>query len=159
MSFRASLLIGDKKGRVGLGVAKGADVQLAVEKAYRQAKKRLVRVPLLNGTIPHVVLHKFGAAQVLLKPAPVGTGLKCGGAVRVVMELAGVPTVEAIEKLRISERLQSSSTKTTPAPAASTLQVVPEEKKTIRKKTPVASKPKTTTRAPKKASSKTEDAA
>lgn len=91
MSFRAALVIGDKKGRVGFGVAKGADVALSVDKAYRQAKKKLVKVPMVNGTIPHMVLYKFGSAQVLMKPAPKGTGLKCGGALRVVFELAGVP--------------------------------------------------------------------
>lgn len=91
MSFRAALVIGDKKGRVGLGVAKGADVQLSMDKAYRQAKKHLVRVTLENDTITHPVLAKFGSAEVLLKPAPKGVGLKCGGAARVVLEMAGVP--------------------------------------------------------------------
>ena len=91
MNFRAAIVIGDRKGRVSLGVAKGADVQLSMEKAYRLAKKHLLRVPLVDDTIPHVVRTKFGSAEVLLKPAPRGTGLKCGGAVRVILELAGVP--------------------------------------------------------------------
>lgn len=91
MSFRAALVIGDKKGRVGFGVAKGADVALSVDKAYRQAKKNMVTVPMKNGTIPHQVLLKYGSAQVMIKPAPQGTGLKCGGALRIVLELAGVP--------------------------------------------------------------------
>ncbi len=97
MSFRCALVIGDKKGKVGLGVAKGADVQISVEKAYKQAKKNLVTVPLVNETIPHPVLMKFGSAQVLLKPAPKGTGLKSGGAARVVLEFAGVPN--AVSKI------------------------------------------------------------
>ncbi len=97
MRFRASLVIGDRRGRVGFGVAKGADVAMAVEKAFRQAKKNMITVPLVKETIPHQVLSKFAAASVLLKPAPQGTGLKCGGPTRVVLELAGVPN--AVSKL------------------------------------------------------------
>lgn len=97
MRFRAAIVIGDRRGRVGFGVAKGADVSMAVEKAFRQAKKNLVKVPLVNETIPHEVGRKFAAAKVLLKPAPQGTGLKCGGPTRVVLELAGVPN--AVSKL------------------------------------------------------------
>jgi small subunit ribosomal protein S5 len=97
MRFRASVVIGDRRGRVGFGVAKGADVAMAVEKAFRQAKKSLIAVPLVKETIPHQVERKFAAASVLLKPAPQGTGLKCGGPTRVVLELAGVPN--AVSKL------------------------------------------------------------
>lgn len=97
MSFRCALVIGDKKGRVGLGVAKGADVQISIEKAYRQARKNIVTVPLVDETIPHPIWMKFGSALVLLKPAPKGTGLKSGGAMRVVLELAGVPN--AVSKI------------------------------------------------------------
>lgn len=97
MSFRTALLIGDKKGQVALGVAKGADVQISIEKAYRQAKKNLVRVPLVNDTIPHEIVMKYGSASVLLKPAPKGTGLKAGGAIRMVLEIAGVPN--AVSKI------------------------------------------------------------
>ncbi|MBI4713925.1 30S ribosomal protein S5 [Candidatus Uhrbacteria bacterium] len=93
MSFRAALVIGDKKGKVGFGIAKGSDVQIAVEKAYRQAKKNVITVPMQNETIPHAVWVKEGSAIVLLKPAPKGTGLKSGGAVRMVLEYAGVPNV------------------------------------------------------------------
>lgn len=93
MRFRATVVIGDRKGRVGYGVAKAADVSAAVNKAVTQAKKRLMTVPLVNETIPHQVESKFGASKVLMKPAPKGTGVKAGGAMRVVMELAGVPNV------------------------------------------------------------------
>ncbi|MEK7665329.1 MAG: 30S ribosomal protein S5 [Patescibacteria group bacterium] len=93
MRFRVCLIIGDRNGRVGYGVAKGADVQLSVEKAFRQAKKHLMRIPLVNETISFPVLAKYGASKVLLKPAPKGTGIKSGGAVRVVLELAGVPNI------------------------------------------------------------------
>lgn len=91
MRFRACLIIGDRKGRVGMGVAKGADVAMSVEKAFRKAKKNLVTIPLTHETLPHVIDRKFAAAHVLLKPAPEGTGLKCGGPVRVILELGGVP--------------------------------------------------------------------
>lgn len=93
MSFRCALVIGDKKGRVGLGVAKGGDVQIAVDKAYRQAKKNVLTVPMVHETIPHPISIKYGSAMILLKPAPKGTGLKSGGAVRIVLEYAGVPNV------------------------------------------------------------------
>lgn len=91
MRFRATLIIGDRRGRVGMGVAKGGDVAMSVEKAFRKAKKAMITIPMSHGTIPHVVDRKFAAAHVLLKPAPEGTGLKCGGAVRVILELGGVP--------------------------------------------------------------------
>lgn len=93
MRFRATIIVGDGKGRVGFGVAKGVDVQAAVAKATRQAQKRVVRIPLVHETIPHAVRAKFSAATVLLKPAPKGTGVKAGGAVRVVFELAGIQNV------------------------------------------------------------------
>ena len=91
MRFRVCLIIGDRKGRVGIGIAKGADVAASVEKAFRQAKKHLITVVLVKETIPHEVMSKFGAAQVMLKPAPQGVGLKSGGPTRMVLELAGVP--------------------------------------------------------------------
>lgn len=97
MRFRTCLIIGDKKGRVGMGVAKGTDVAASVEKAFRQAKKNLITVPIVDGTIPHAVHVKLGAAKLMLKPAPQGTGLKSGGALRVVLELAGVPN--AVSKI------------------------------------------------------------
>lgn len=95
MRFRACVIIGDRKGRVGFGIAKGGDVQQSVNKAATQAKKRLLTVPLRNETIPHTVYQKFAAANIILKPAPKGTGIKAGGAVRVVLELAGVPNAVA----------------------------------------------------------------
>lgn len=95
LSFRACVIIGDRAGRVGFGVAKGKDVQLGVEKAARQAKKNLIRVPLVKETIPHTVVCKYKAAKILLKPAPIGSGIIAGGAVRVVLELAGIPNVSS----------------------------------------------------------------
>jgi len=93
MRFRALTVIGNRKGRVGFGLAKGLDVAAATAKATAKARKALMTVPLVNETIPHAVTAKFSAAVVLLKPAPKGTGVKAGGAVRIVLELAGVPNV------------------------------------------------------------------
>lgn len=93
MRFRALIVIGNRKGRVGFGIAKGVDVAGATGKATTQARKALITVPVENETIPHQVLAKFAAARVLLKPAPKGTGIKAGGAVRTVLDLAGVPNV------------------------------------------------------------------
>jgi small subunit ribosomal protein S5 len=95
LSFRATVLIGDRKGRVGYGVEKGKDVQIAVEKAVNQAKKILFRVTMDDNSIPHVVEAKFKAAKVLIKPAPKGSGIIAGGAVRTVLEMAGVPNASA----------------------------------------------------------------
>lgn len=93
MSFRATVVVGDGKGRVGMGIPKGRDVGLAVTKAQTQAKKNLMFVPLVKGTIPHEVKVKFKAAQVMLKPAPSGRGIIAGGVVRIVAKLAGVQNI------------------------------------------------------------------
>jgi small subunit ribosomal protein S5 len=94
--FRATVVIGDEKGRVGVGIAKGADVQQAVTKAKTAAKKNILTVNLKdNRTIAHEVKAKFSAAEVLLKPAGVGHGLRAGGAVRFVLSLAGIKDATA----------------------------------------------------------------
>lgn len=93
MRFRACVAIGDKKGRIGLGMAKGADVSMAVNKAVNNAKKAVLEVPMVNDTIPHEVHHKYGSAKVLLKPAKQGHGVIAGGALRIMFELAGVKNV------------------------------------------------------------------
>lgn len=95
MSFRALVVVGDRHGRVGFGLDKGKDVQLAVDKSTRKAKKNLIKVPMQNETITHMVNSKFKASRVMLKPAPRGSGIIAGGAVRVVLELAGVPNVSS----------------------------------------------------------------
>lgn len=95
LSFRTCVIIGDRHGRVGYGVAKGKDVQMGVEKAVNQARKRLIKVPIVKETIPHLVFKKYKAASVMLKPAPKGSGIIAGGAARVVMELAGIPNVSS----------------------------------------------------------------
>ncbi len=94
--FRATVALGDEKGRVGVGIAKGLDVQSAVNKAKTGAKKNILTIDLKNGrTIPHEVSAKYSAARVLLKPAAEGHGLKAGGAVRFVLSLAGVKDATA----------------------------------------------------------------
>ena len=93
MRFRVCMAIGNKKGEVAIGLAKGADVAIAVNKAVNKAKKNIIKVPIVNGTIPHEVFQKEGAAKVLLKPGRKGRGVIAGGAVRVVLELAGVRNV------------------------------------------------------------------
>ncbi|MEK7653222.1 MAG: 30S ribosomal protein S5 [Patescibacteria group bacterium] len=93
MRFRAAVLVGDRKGRIGFGLAKGKDVSDSVGKASKKAEKNLIKVNLTKGTIPHGVLQKYGAAKVMLKPAPVGTGIISGGSVRLVLELLGVENI------------------------------------------------------------------
>ncbi len=93
--FRATVIIGDGKGRVGAGIAKGLDVQQAVAKARVAAKRNVITVPLDGRTIPHETWAKFSAAQVRLKPAKMGHGLVAGGAVRVVLSMAGVKDITA----------------------------------------------------------------
>jgi small subunit ribosomal protein S5 len=93
-SFRALVIIGNKNGKVGVGLAKGADVTIAVEKAVNQAKKYLINVAITeNKSIPQMVEAKFGAAKVMLKPAPKGRGIIAGGAVRTICSLAGIENV------------------------------------------------------------------
>ncbi len=93
MRFRATVAIGDKKGKIGLGMAKGADVALAVNKAVNNAKKVMIEISIVNDTIPHEIFHKFGAAKVLLKPARQGRGVIAGGAIRMLLELVGIKNV------------------------------------------------------------------
>lgn len=90
MRFSALLVVGDKKGKVGVGLAKAPDVRSAIKKAVASAKKRMINIPLRGKTLPYSVLEKFSAAKVLLKPAPPGSGIIAGGAIRVVLEAAGV---------------------------------------------------------------------
>lgn len=89
-SLSVLVVVGDKKGRVGVGLGKASEVQSAVRKATTYAKKHLIEVPLKGRTIPHSILVKKGAAKVLLKPAREGTGVIAGGAVRVVVEACGI---------------------------------------------------------------------
>jgi small subunit ribosomal protein S5 len=95
MSFRAVVVAGDKKGKVGIGIDKGKDVSQAIEKATRRAKKDLVSVVIVEGTIPHEVMAKSGPAIILLKPQKKGRGLVAGGAVRTICDLAGIKNISS----------------------------------------------------------------
>ncbi len=93
LSFRAIVVVGNKKGQVGMGVAKAAEVIIAIQKAVADARKNLVTVPIFNTTIPHMITGKSGAGSVILKPASKGTGVIAGGAVRAVLELSGIENI------------------------------------------------------------------
>jgi small subunit ribosomal protein S5 len=95
MSFRACVVIGDKKGRVAVALGKGADVTLAVNKAVSKAKKNIVHVPMVNGSIPHEIYNKFGSAKILIKPASSGRGIIAGGVSRVIFDLAGIQDISS----------------------------------------------------------------
>ena len=93
--FSALVVVGDEKGRIGVGNGKSAEVPEAIKKATDDAKKNLVKISLVNGTLPHEYTTNFGSSKVILKPAVEGTGVIAGGAVRPVLELAGVKNVTA----------------------------------------------------------------
>ena len=95
MGFRAVVVVGDMKTKVGLGIGKAAEVSAAIRKGVEAAKKDSMEVPLVEGTIPHDVTGRFSASQVILRPAPHGTGVIAGGAVRTILELAGLKNIVA----------------------------------------------------------------
>ena len=95
LSFRAIVIVGNKKGQVGMGVAKAAEVIVAIQKAVADGRKNLVTVTIFKTTIPHMITGKSGAGSVVLKPASQGTGVIAGGAVRAVLELSGIENILA----------------------------------------------------------------
>jgi len=107
-SFRATVVIGDRKGRVGVAAAKGKDVSEAVEKAISRAKKDVIDVPIKNDTIPAEVIAKHSSAIVLLKPAKAGKGIIAGGASRAVLALSGIRNVTAKILGRTSNKLTNA---------------------------------------------------
>ena len=126
MKFAALVVIGDQKGTIGVGQGKAAEVPDAIRKAIEDAKKNLVTISLKGSSIPHEVIGEFGAGRVLLKPAPAGTGVIAGGAVRAVVEVAGIKdirtkclrsrnpqnvvnaTVEGLKSLRTAEQVAAA---------------------------------------------------
>jgi len=92
-SFAAIVVVGDKKGQVGVGLGKAGEVPEAIKKAGKQAKKNLMKIPLEGSTIPHETLGHFGASQVLMKPAPEGTGIIASSSVRAILEVAGIQNI------------------------------------------------------------------
>lgn len=95
MKFRACMIIGDRKGRVGMGLAKGIDVSAAIAKAVTQARKHLTKVTIVDGTIPHAVTVKEKSARIMIRPAKKGSGIKAGGVVRIILDLAGIKDATA----------------------------------------------------------------
>jgi len=93
MSFAALVVVGDESGHVGFGTGKAREVPTAIKKAVEAAKKNMIRVPLINGTLPHQLIGEYGAGRVLMKPAEDGTGVIAGGAVRAVMQAVGIHNV------------------------------------------------------------------
>jgi small subunit ribosomal protein S5 len=91
--FAAIVVVGDGQGRVGYGLGKAKEVPVAISKAVEKAKKNMISVPLLNKTIPHEIIGKYGAGRVMLMPASEGTGVIAGGAVRAVIEVAGIQNI------------------------------------------------------------------
>ena len=123
MRFSALVVVGDKKGKVGMGLSKATEVPNAIDKANKAAKKALINAPVVNGTVPHEVIGKFSKTSVKILPSKKGSGLIAGGAARIVLELAGYTditakiygstdkinvvraTLEAIKSLRTKEQI------------------------------------------------------
>ncbi len=122
--FRALVIVGDRKGKIGAGIAKGADVTSAISKAVDSAKKNMVNVTLYKETIPHEATAKVGGANILIKPASPGTGLIAGGVVRTILEVAGV-------KNALSKSLGSSNKINTAYATLAALQSLEPAKKWI----------------------------
>ena len=106
IGFSVLMVVGDKKGRVGVGLGKAPDVVSSIQKGIKKAKKRLIQVPLKGNTIPFALEHKFGAAKILLKPAPKGSGVIAGGPVRAVVEVAGIQDI--VSKIQGSDNPASN---------------------------------------------------
>lgn len=149
MSFRACIAVGDKKGSIGIGLGKGADVSMAINKAVNQAKKDMVFVSVVNETIPHEVRYSLGASKLLFKPARQGKGVIAGGVVRAILELAGVKNITA--KI-LGGKNKINNARCTLGALASLRKVTPKtEKKIVEKELPkIVTVKKTTVKKEKK---------
>jgi small subunit ribosomal protein S5 len=132
--FRALVVVGDHKGKVGIGIAKGADVTSAVTKATEVAKKHMAKMNLYKGTLPHEALGKVGGARILIKPASAGTGLIAGGVVRTILEVTGVSNV-------LSKSLGSTNKANTAYATIQALESLVPSKDWVTTKTAAANKP------------------
>ena len=130
--FRALVVVGDRKNRVGVGTAKGADVTAAVTKATEVAKKHFVKIPVYKGTIPHEAEAKVSGARILIKPAAPGTGLIAGGTVRIVLEVAGISNA-------LSKSLGSANKTNAAYATIAALQSIVPAKDWVTKKSPATS--------------------
>lgn len=108
LRFRVVVVVGNRKGKAGLGIDKGKDVSQAIEKATRRAKKNLISVAIKENTIPHEVQAKFGPSQILLKPQMKGRGLVAGGVVRTICELAGIKDISSKILSRSKNKLNNA---------------------------------------------------
>ena len=129
--FRATVVAGNRRGKVGVGVSKGSDVTDAISKAYAAATKSMIEVPLRDGTIPHDIAMKLGSAKVILKPAKEGRGLIAGGAVRTIVDLAGIHDITS-KSLGTSNKLNVA--RVTLLALASLQEIAPSSKKTSQEK-------------------------
>jgi len=108
LRFRAVVIVGNKKGKVGVAVAKATDVSQAVEKATKLGKKNMIDVPIINDTIPYQAEARFGAAQILLRPQGKGRGLIAGGTTKLICELAGIKNISAKSISRTGNKLNNA---------------------------------------------------
>jgi small subunit ribosomal protein S5 len=141
--FRALVVVGDRKGKIGIGISKGADVTTAVAKAVEVAKKNMMTVKLHNGTLPHEAEAKVSGARILVKPASPGTGLIAGGVVRTILEVAGVSnalskSLGSSNKINTAYATLAALQSIVPANKWLTRQTAAGEKKTV--KTPTKAK-------------------
>lgn len=131
LRFRAVIVVGNKEGKVGLGVSKGLDVSQAIDKATRFAKKNIITVPILQGTIPHEAEAKYGPSKILLKPQQKGKGLVAGGTVRIICALAGIQDISSKILSRTTNKLNNARA------TMVALQQLKPRKRIITAKTPV----------------------
>lgn len=134
--FRALVVVGDHKNRVGIGISKGADVTSAVTKAVEVAKKNMITINLYKGTLPHEAEARVGGAHILVKPASAGTGLIAGGVVRTVLEVSGVHDA-------LSKSFGSSNKINTAYATVAALQSIEPAKKWVTNRTKSSKQPKT----------------